>query len=375
MKILFFIDSLKSGGAERVVSRLAEHWREKGYEIVIATTLLPDTDFYKVEGAKRIASGLTNPTFSIFETVMMNARRAVFCYRTMRNEKPDIVLSFMTNMALFSLVANKFARLPLLISERQNPEKQNISRLFRMLRRILYPFAEKIVFVSQGVADAYPWINPQKKAVIWNPASPLPLAKGGSSTSRTLLSIGRLVPAKGHDMLLEAFATLQNKYPEWILRIAGDGKRREELKQHAFDLGLAGKVVFLGTVETIPQEIHDADLFVLSSRYEGFPNALVEAMSAGVASISFDCPHGPAEIITHEKTGLLVAAEDTPALARAMDSLMRNDAKRNALGTAGRLSIQETLSIPHIAQQWEELMHTLKKFNRSKKTTHNEKTR
>jgi glycosyltransferase involved in cell wall biosynthesis len=144
--------------------------------------------------------------------------------------------------------------------------------------------------------------------------------------------MGRLTAQKGFDLLIEAFDRVAHAHPDWTLRIAGDGEQRRKLECLVQSLGLVRRVDLCGWVDEPEAFLQEADLFVLSSRYEGFPNALLEAMACGLAVVSFDCDSGPGEIVRHETDGLLVAAGEVDALARAMDRLMGNRADRERLG-------------------------------------------
>jgi glycosyltransferase involved in cell wall biosynthesis len=164
-----------------------------------------------------------------------------------------------------------------------------------------------------------------------------------------------LQPEKGHERLLQAFATLAPRHPTWTLTIYGEGPERPRLEAAIATLGL-GERVFLPGATTEPfARLAEADLFVLSSTYEGFPNALCEAMAVGLPVVSFDCPSGPAELITHSVDGLLVPPGDVGGLAAALDRLMGAPTERAQLGARAR-EVRERLTLPAILAMWDDVL-------------------
>ena len=197
--------------------------------------------------------------------------------------------------------------------------------------------------------------------VIGNPAWPAVAASVGthldrsSPATRTVLAVGRLTPQKGFDLLLEAFARIAADFTDWRLVILGSGTDRDALVEQATQLGIAESVELLGWTAEVASWFSNADLFVLSSRYEGFPNVLLEAMAAGVPVISFDCESGPREIVRHELDGLLVPAGDVAALASAMQRLMADETLRHTYGQRGR-EVTERFSVAEFFRRWQQVL-------------------
>jgi glycosyltransferase involved in cell wall biosynthesis len=187
-----------------------------------------------------------------------------------------------------------------------------------------------------------------------NAVPDMPLGPGDPG-AHGLIAAGRLENQKGFDLLLEAFATIAARHPDWTLDIFGRGSRREPLERSVVDLGLSGQAHINPPTDRLGERMRHASVFVLSSRYEGFPLVLLEAMAAGLAVVSFDCPTGPGEIVTDGTSGLLVPVEDVPALAAALDRVMTDESLRRRLAAAAPAAVHPYS--PHqVGRRWDALL-------------------
>ncbi|OHB73515.1 MAG: hypothetical protein A2W17_09125 [Planctomycetes bacterium RBG_16_41_13] len=367
MNITLVISSLSSGGAERVMSTMANYWTEKGWKITMITLDSTASDFYELHhNVKRIALGLMHDSNNPLVAIRNNIIRLIKLRSSIKLSKPDIVISFVDRMNIMTLLASRGLGFKVIISERTDPAYHNCGRIWSLLRNLTYPWADAIVVQSNKVRQ---WIEKIVKKgttlVIPNPISNVngktnlehsdTAFRGNTKSKQIIIAMGRLSAEKGFDLLLNAFAKTIHFHPNWCLIIFGDGKDRDTLIQLVNDLGIAELVSLPGRVNNPMQFLRQAEMFVLSSRYEGFPNALLEAMACGLPVVSFDCPSGPREIIRDGIDGLLVPPEDVNALAAAMNQLMTDEALRKHL-TARAPEVLERFGVEKVMGMWEKLL-------------------
>jgi glycosyltransferase involved in cell wall biosynthesis len=228
------------------------------------------------------------------------------------------------------------------------------------LRQISHRRADYVVSVGPGIDAFYKWLPQGRRLVIPNPMDvaqiqstegvPVPLP-----CPRNVVSMGRLEHQKGFDLLIEAFAGLGPDFKDWGLVILGEGRRRQELQRQIDELGLADRILLAKPQSNPFVTLRRADLFVMPSRYEGFGNALVEAMICGLPAIATDCWSAPMDIIQQGVDGLIVPPDDVKALREGMQELMRDPARRQNLAEAGQVSAQR-YELPAVMQRWEQLI-------------------
>lgn len=356
------ISSLSCGGAERVMSVMANYWSQRGETVTIITIDSKDLDFYPLHpGVKRIALGLSRPSYGLWSALQNNIIRVYRLRMAIQAVQSGVVISFLYPTNVLTLIASLGLRVPVIVSEHTDPAQNNMGVLFSILRRMMYPLANTVVVLTEKLRS---WAEHVAKynnvCVIPNPVSlSIPDNKCGPPSSKDqnfkVLAMGRLASEKSFDLLIRAFAKVAPAYPDWRLIILGEGERRSDLEGLARDLRIKDRVEMPGRIKEPLSHLMDADLFVLSSRYEGFPMALLEAMACGLPVISFDCPIGPREIIRDGIDGILVPPDDVDALASAMDKLMKNPTERQSLGLRA-LEVQERFSLEKIMGMWDRVL-------------------
>lgn len=354
--IAMVITALGPGGAERVMTAMANHWADQGHKISILTYEKPNADsYYDLDdrihiGRLDLDGNLGFTGFGIWQTV----RRVLALRRCFGELRPDVAIAFLTRVNIATLLAAAGRGFPVIVSERNHPDRQHLNWFWRWLRSRTYRWATKIVCQTNGAKAFYPSRLQESTTVIANPLRPIREAEA-PSTKRGLVAVGRLTPQKGFDLLIEAFARIADNFPSWTLTIWGEGTERLKLEELCATLGIEGRVRLPGVTTSHGDWVDQAGLFVLSSRYEGLPNVLIEAMAAGLPVVAFDCPLGPAEMITHGKNGILVPPEDVTALAQSLTELMADEHERARLA-GNACKIAEAYRVDTIMAKWSQLL-------------------
>ncbi len=356
MKLTLVISSLGVGGAERVMSLMANYWATKGWEITILT-FDDGVSFYPLDKrVNHIGLGMRQNSANALMGMWNNFQRIQTLSGAIASLKPDVVISFIDSANVLTLLATRSLNSKVIVSERVDPTLHSIGIIWDSLRRWTYPFAAKIVVQTREAAGYFSEQLQLPSCIIPNPViAPSQEADAPIENRRVILAMGRLTAQKGFDLLLKAFAKLKNQHSDWMLTIVGDGELRSELEALRDKLKLADRVDFLGTVKSPEAAFRSADMFVLSSRFEGFPNALCEAMAWGLPVIATDCPSGPREIIRDGIDGILVQRENVAALSVAMANLMSDEQKRIDLSSRAT-EVVERFGIEKIMSMWEELL-------------------
>jgi glycosyltransferase involved in cell wall biosynthesis len=365
MRLLFFIHSLSSGGAERVTVNLANHWAAKGWGITIVTLAPRSFDFYEIHPmVERIALGRAGES----PNVLAGLRKNLHCVRALRQVlrqvQPDIALALMsTANVILALATRGLANVCAIGSERVHPPQFPLGAEWEALRRFTYGRLAAVVALTQESAE---WLRMHTRAqrvrIIPNMAL-RPLAVQAPrlipetvcvADRHILLAVGRLEKQKGFDWLLEAFMALARNYYDWNLVVLGEGPERRALETQVQAFGLDGRVFLPGRAGNVGEWYERAHVYVMSSRFEGFPNTLAEAMAHGLPAVSFDCDTGPRGIIRPEVDGLLVPPGNVDALTAALDRLMGDAALRRQFASRA-VEARKRFSMERIAGMWEEL--------------------
>ncbi len=340
MKVVFVIVSLAGGGAERVISILANRFVQKGIDVTVMMTA-GDTVAYPLDNRIRLLSiGGTSGG-----SMRLRLRRIRRMREYFKANRDAVIISFGPGTSFFAVAASLFLGHKMVISERNDPAICPHKRL----RNLVYARADRLVFQTEDAMDRFPPYIRKKGMVIPNPVSgTLPAVYAGERTEE-IAAVGRLEQQKNYGMLLRAFAVFHQKFRTYRLHIFGKGGMQEELERLAGELGIRDAVVFEGFAPDVPERIREMGMYVLSSDYEGMSNSLLEAMAMGMPCISTDCPIGGSRMCMDSgRRGILTPVGDEAAFAGAMERLASDEAfaselSRRAAGIREEYS-EETVS-------------------------------
>ncbi len=353
MKIAFTISSLGSGGAERVLSLMANYWAQKNYNIIVIT-LDNSAPFYLLEdGIKVEPLSLLKNSVSVFNAIASNIKRIKIIRKKLIEIDPDIVISFMTETNIISTISCRIISKPIIIAERISYDFLK-SRIWVSLRKLVYRFSNALIVQTRYDKEKYHRLS--NTFVINNPLNFKEMILNTNREEKNILAVGRLNRQKGFDRLIKAYSNLDQK--DWKLAIIGEGSERNNLEKLIFDLNLEDYISMPGRTKSIEKWYKKSSIFVLSSRIEGFPNVLCEAMAYGCACVSFDCIAGPNEIITDKVDGYLVKNGDINALAEKMDFLINNPEDRRRIGKEA-MKIRDRLNIDSIMSKWDKIIKNI----------------
>lgn len=357
-RVTMVIHALGGGGAERVFCLLANHWAESGREVTAITLDTAETDVFRLDSrVRRIGLGLMQPSHGVWQQVSNTLRRVRGLRRAIREAGASRVLSFTDKMNVLTLLASWNAPWQVVIAERSDPRHQLLGPVWEWLRRRTYPRCQAWIVQTESVARfARAMAGPRPVVAIPNAVAPCAAAIPPPEQRPTrIVGVGRLSPEKGFDVLVRAFARIAPWYPDWTLQIFGVGPQRGPLAELADSLGVRDNVCLAGWADQPEAALLECGVFVLPSRYEGFPNALLEAMACGLPCIASACDSGPGEIIRDGIDGLLVPPGNVDALADALRQLISDDAKRARLGSHA-LEVTSRFSREAFFARWEEVL-------------------
>lgn len=346
-KTMFFVSSLDDGGAQRVISILASRMVQKGMDVEIVTYLDAPV-LYPIHSEVKI-------TCVQKETEKKSLISNLLWLRSYFKENAEIVLSFLAPFNMIALVATMGLRVPIVVADRNDPAKVPGNKVIRIARDILYVFADQVV-VQTEANKAYFKVLSKKTTVIYNPVD-LKEYTGlalKSEKDKIIVSAGRLMPQKNQKMLIDAFSAIMKKFPEYQLVIYGEGSYREELESYVKALKLEERIFMPGSVTDLYDKMKSAELFVLSSDYEGMPNALIEAMCMGLPVISTKVS-GATDLINHGKNGLLTEVGDKKEMENAMEQMLSDENLREQMAIEA-VQLAEMLRTDEILKQWQEII-------------------
>jgi Glycosyltransferase len=352
MKVVFVIVSLAGGGAERVISILANQFVKKNIDVTIMMTA-GDTVAYPLD--KRIHLLCIGGTSG--GSMRLRLRRIRKMREYFKANRDTVIISFGPGTSFFAVAASLFLKHRILISERNDPAICP----HKKLRNMVYARAERLIFQTEDAKQCFPDRIKRKGIVIPNPVSGNLPAEYEGVRKKEIAAVGRLETQKNHRMLLQAFAMFHKEFPAYSLHLFGEGSLKEELERLAEQLKIKEQVVFEGFASNVPERIREMEMYVLSSDYEGISNSLLEAMAVGLPCVSTDCPIGGSRLcIDPGENGLLTPIGDAAAFAEAMGKIAADRNFAEKLSRNAR-EIREAYSEGNISDQWADVIGVRRK--------------
>ena len=348
--ITFILPCLGSGGAERVVSSLSNELVQRGYNVSIVLVILRDQKY------------ATDPRISIHSldciddqempTIKRYLLRIHKLRRILRELSPDLIISFLADINIDVCLSTIGLKVPVIVSERNDPAKEPASRAKQILRRFAYLRANGFVFQTPDAQSYFSRRIQKKSTIILNPLTSTIAEVFRGQREKRVVAVGRLAEQKNYPLLLKAFGEFSKKYREYVLDIYGQGPLEQDLQKQIREMGLGEKVTLKGYCSDAHSAIRNAAFYVLPSDFEGMPNTLIEAMALGLPSVSTDCPcGGPRMLIQNGENGILVPVGDAAALEQAMCSLAADPDYATKIGLAAE-QLRNRVDICTITDQW-----------------------
>jgi glycosyltransferase involved in cell wall biosynthesis len=354
--VLIIVSDMGAGGAQRVISHMTTQWTESGKSVVLVTFSNHEDDFFTIsKSVKRVSLGLHTPSNNLWSAVKNNILRIHSIHKVIKLESPDVVMSFISTTNILTILASFGLNKRVVISERSDPSIEDLGIPWQKLRTIFYKFADIVTANSMGALNSMSKYVPESKLKYVR--NPLRYINSDEEVEKEniILCVARLNREKGVDVLLDSYASTFEQFPDWKLLIVGNGELEVELKNHAKNLGISSHVIWAGKVKDPSAYFLKSRIFILPSRREGMPNALLEAMSCGLPCIITSASSGPLEIVKDKVTGLVVPNEDADSMSNAITTLIRDKGLRDKL-SIGALDAVSKIDMTTVYDEWESLL-------------------
>lgn len=353
MKILFCLGSMGHGGAERVVSILSNSLIDSNDVTIVVTKSEPS--YYKLDDRIKYCS-LDKDTKrkNIFVRTIQRTKNL---RKILKREKIDVAISFLPEPTYRLMMAKQFLKIKTIVSVRNDPNIEYNNILKKLLVKLLYSKADGFVFQTE---DAKNWFSNKiqsRSIIIPNPINDIYLVdRYTGQRDNEIVTVGRLTEQKNQYLLIDSFKELHSEYPSLKLKIIGDGDLRKDLIYYSKKSGLMDNIIFRGNIENVKDEIYKSKVFVLSSDYEGMPNALMEAMALGIPCVSTNCPiGGPKFLIKNNINGILVNVNDKDDMVKAIRRILNDDSFQDAISKNSNESMKKYNS-KAITKKWEDFI-------------------
>ena len=353
-KIMFYINKIDKGGAERVITNLANYFSNDNDVLLVATNKSKVN--YVIDKKVKFISLKSNKFINKISKISLT--KYLSLRKVIKNEKPDIVISFLPEASFRIAALKKFSkymkRIPLIVSIRNNPYVEYKGAIINKLMRFLYKNIDGLVVQTPDCLDYFKDILSCDKIVIPNPLSERFLNKKVTIKRREeIVTVNSLTSKKNPFMMLKSFEKFSEKYPKYHLTMYGDGPLKNDMQEYINEHGLMDKITLAGNVDNVEDLINDAKIYVLCSNYEGMPNSLMEAMALGIPSIATDSPIGGCKmLIKNNENGLLIKVGDEVALVKEMTKIVNDEKFADKLSIEAR-KIVDKFNPKEINKKWE----------------------
>lgn len=358
-KIVFYIGSLAKGGAERVFVNLAQYFKGLGYEVTIATKLVEKVEYDVPEGVPRIVVDIEGDEISNSRIVNF-FRRLSKLRKTWKAEKPDLVFTAIGKNNFMVIVSSLFMKHKVIGSVVSDPKREYWNFVMRFLAKTLFFLTDGMVFQTEDAKSYFPKGIQKKSIILPNSINPVFIKERFEGERRKeIVMVGRVDDNKNPQMLVKAFAEIAGDYPEWNVKLYGDGVSREKVEKLIEEKGMKDRIIMMGSQGEIQDRIYESSVYVLCSNVEGMPNALMEAMALGLCVISTDCPcGGPKMLIEDHRNGILIPVGDTETLKEALQEVLESAEFRESMGRNASL-LGQKLHPDKVNLMWKEYFESV----------------
>lgn len=352
MKITFVTDTLQAGGAERVISILANKMHERGYEVEIICMRMHKV-FYEFNPSIKLTFAEDYVNGGMF-------KRMIWLRKYVRQQKPSVVIAFMIAVYATTLLSLIGSKIPVIVSERIDPRKTK--KWKNVLRYVVMPLIQHMVVQTEDIKSYFPAFIQKKTSIIYNPVTEAVFEKTANiSKKKRLINVGRLYDQKNQRMLIDAFSKIKERFPEYELAIFGEGPLREELQSFINEKGLNDSVKLMGKSTEIVKELKASEVFCLSSDYEGMSNAMIEAVCLGLPVVTTDIS-GAKDVIVNGENGYIVNVNDAVGFAIAISEILYNEELKKQM-ERNNLSKANLFKTDTIVDSWIELINKMVEHN------------
>lgn len=350
-RVLFAVPSLSLGGAEKVVTRLSSGLVKKGYEVGIVIFYRCEKE-YSIDDKVKIMN-ISNGTVDDYKKLSKQQRlRKIRKY--IKEFKPDCIFPFLNHVCIYLFIACLFTKYRRRITFTENNNPKYAERESFRKKYFLQNFVKNIVAQNSGEKSFLSKYQQKKTYIIANPIDDIYInfEKKLEKTPKHIISIGRLHEQKNYPLAIEVFSRVLKKYPDMQYHIFGQGKDKEKLEKLIESYGLQGKVILEGFSINIENTYKNADIYLMSSNYEGLPNALAETLAAGIPCVSTDCEYGPNDLIENERMGILAKVDNANSLTNAILKMIKNYSYYSQNAKYTKNVMKTKYSIEKITEEW-----------------------